>query len=146
MGTRGRKRVQIGLLSEGVHFLVKSGGAHSAKLQFFLGRAVCRGTFFRPLPTRGTGRRAATTQRVRVTRASGVFRFFAFTSSLFACKMVNVSVLWVKDSPCLCSRRLALNRLKQRWLRVKASPCAPVFTVFGYFCPRSLRGGERCGG
>ena len=31
------------------------------------------GAFFRPLPTRGTGRRAATAQRVRVTRARPPF-------------------------------------------------------------------------
>ena len=76
MGKRGRMRVQTGTFSEGVHFLVKSGGAHPAKLQFFLGRAVRRGTFFRPLPTRGTGRRTATTQRVRVTRAHPAFSDF----------------------------------------------------------------------
>ena len=35
-----------------------------------------RGVFFRPLPARGTGRRAAAAQCVRVTRASVVFRFF----------------------------------------------------------------------
>ena len=142
----GKKRVQTGSFSGGAPRFARRGGAHPAKLQFFLGRAVRRGAFFRPLPTRGAGRRTATAQRVRVTRASGVFRLFAFTSSPFACKMLSVSVLRVKASPLVCSRLFTHNRLKQRMLRVKASPCAPVFTAFGYFCLRSLRGGERCGG
>ena len=42
--------------------------------------------------------------RTRDARASGVFRFFAFTSSPFACKMLSVSGLRVKVSPCLYSR------------------------------------------
>lgn len=84
--------------------------------------------------------------RTRDARASGVFRLLAFISSPFACKVLSISVLRVKASPLVCSRRFTHNRLKQRVLCVKASPCAPVFTVFGYFCLRSLRGGERCGG
>ena len=42
--------------------------------------------------------------RTRGTRASAVFRLFAFTSSPFACKVLNISVLWVKASPHACSR------------------------------------------
>ena len=79
MGKRGRRRVQTWTFSEGVHFLVKSGGAHPAKLQFFLGRAVRRGAFFRPRTRGGGGRRTATAQRVRVTRARPPFFDFSFT-------------------------------------------------------------------
>ena len=50
--------------------------------------------------------------RTRDARASGVFRLFAFTSSLFACKVLSVSVLRVKASPLVCSRRFTHNRLK----------------------------------
>ena len=50
--------------------------------------------------------------RTRDARASGVFRFFAFTSLLFACKVLSVSVLRVKASPLVCSRRFTHNRLK----------------------------------
>ena len=50
--------------------------------------------------------------RTRDARASGVFRLFAFTSSPFACKILIISGLRVKVSPCLCSRRFTHNRLK----------------------------------
>lgn len=60
--------------------------------------------------------------------------------------MLIVIGLRVKIVPLVFLRRLAFNRLKQSELWVKASPRAPVFTAFGHFCPRSLRGGERCGG
>lgn len=50
--------------------------------------------------------------RMRDARASGVFRFFAFTSSPFACNVLSVSVLRVKASPLVCSRRFTHNRLK----------------------------------
>lgn len=76
MGERGRKRVQTGAFSCDAPTFVRRGGAHPAKLQFFLGRAVRGGAFFRPLPTRGAGWRAATVQRVRVTRAHPAFSDF----------------------------------------------------------------------
>ena len=76
MGKRGRMRVQTGTFSGGAPTFARRGGAHSAKLQFFLGRAARRGAFFRPLPTRGAGWRAATAQRVRVTRARPAFSDF----------------------------------------------------------------------
>lgn len=147
MGKRGRMRVQTGTFSGGAPTFARRGGAHSAKLQFFSREGGApRGVFS---PPAHEGRRLARGDRptrTRDARASGVFRLFAFTSSLFACKVLSVSVLRVKVSPLVCSRRFTHNRLKQRVLRVKASPCAPVFTAFGHFCPWSLRGGERCGG
>ena len=80
MGKRGRKRVQTGWRSGGAPTFARRGGAHPAKLQFFLGWAMCGGAFFRPLPTKGAGRCAATAQRVRVTRARPPFFDFCLHS------------------------------------------------------------------
>lgn len=84
--------------------------------------------------------------RTRDARASGVFRFFAFTSSPFVCKVLNVSVLRVKDLPHACSRRFALNRLKQSVLWVKASPRALSSPSFGHFARGRREGASGAAG
>ena len=120
MGKRGRKRVQTGWRSGGAPTFARRGGAHPAKLQFFLGRAVCGGAFFRPCPRGG---RPAHGDRLTRTRDARVHRFsiFSFTASPYGRKRLNASGLRVKVSPVCVHTPFALNLLEIRVLWVKAS-------------------------
>ena len=55
-------------------------------------------------------------------RASGVFLFFAFTSSLFGGNSLIYSWMWVKVSPSCSLPRIGSNSLNNSEIRVKASP------------------------
>ena len=107
---------------------MKSGGAHSAKLQFFLGRARHSGAFFRPLPTRGTGRRTAAAQRVRVTRTRvRRFSIFPFTASPTCRNALCTTALGVKTLGCVPSPFLhpRLHRsVSRNWPILLLARCA----------------------
>ncbi len=66
-------------------------------------------------------------------RASGVFLFFAFTSSPLGTNPLIYSRMCVKVSPSYSSPRIGSNSLNNSEIRVKASPlvvCGGSFTPF----------------
>lgn len=110
------------MFSGGAPTFARRGGAHSAKLQFFLGRAVRGGAFFSP-PSRAGHRPArcccpTRTCDARVRR----FSIFSFTASPLGCKRLDESGLRVKDSPFYVHTSFVFNLLEISVLWVKASP------------------------
>lgn len=110
------------MFSGGAPTFARRGGAHSAKLQFFLWRAVYGGAFFSP-PSRAGHRPARGCCPTR-TRDARVRRFsiFSFTASPLGCKRLDESGLRVKDSPFYVHTSFVFNLLEISVLWVKALP------------------------